>query len=302
MKVNNILQKIFIHSGYKIVRYKKSFLTQKEQLLAAFGVYLDPVQYDFCYRRSALLLDLKHKRNATLRINGAGTIELSFDDIHFNIHAADEIYIIHEVFIKGVYNYSTNEDFLFIDIGMNIGSASLCFSNHSYCKKIIAFEPFEKTIQAAKNNLALNPRLAGKIEIRSTGLGYPARMLQVPYTEKHKGTVGIHGVAANENAPEENAALKISDVYNELKIFIDEKNTRKVIKIDCEGAEYEIMERFDQMNCINSFDVYMIEWHIHGPQQIKDLLIKNDFAVHSIDEFEKGAGMIYAYKKMNPRI
>lgn len=279
------------------MRYKRSNDIQKEQIFDAFGVYLDPNQYDFCYRRSALLLDLQHKRNATLRVTGAGIIELSFDDIHFHIHAADEIYIIHEVFIKGVYNYSCDEDFLLIDIGMNIGSASLYFANNPHCKKIIAFEPFEKTIQAAKNNLALNSRLAGKIEIRSTGLGYPARTMHVPYTDKHKGTVGIHGVAANENAPVESAELKISDVYDALKIFIEEKNIRKIIKIDCEGAEYEIIERLHQMNCINAFDVYMIEWHIHGPQQIKDLLIKNDFAVHSTDEFEKGAGMIYAYKK-----
>ncbi len=297
MKVNSILQKIVIKTGYKVVRYKRSYTMQKEQLLDAFGIDLDPIQYDFCYRRIGLLLDMKHKCNATLRINGDGLIELSFDDIHFNIHAADEIYIIHEVFIKGMYNYSCNENFLLIDIGMNIGSASLCFANNPHCKKIIAFEPFAKTIQAAKHNLELNPRLAGKIEIRSTGLGYPARMMHVPYTDKHKGTVGIYGVAANENAPVEDAELKISDVYDELKVYMEEKNIRKVIKIDCEGAEYEIMERLAQMNCINTFDVYMIEWHIHGPQQIKDLLIKNDFAVHSTDEFEKGAGMIYAYKK-----
>lgn len=299
MIFNSALQKLFRKIGYKIVPYKTSTQVTKEKLFKAYGLQLDAVKYDFCFKSYKQLLDIKDKLNATLSIDIDEKLEIAFQGMRFRIIAADEVYVIYEVFVKGMYNYTCNEDFMLVDIGMNIGTTCLYFSRLQNCKRIIAFEPFDKTIKAAQHNYQLNSTITGKIEINSVGLGYPARKLEVQYTEQQKGSTGIHGVAeyVGNTSQTETATLQIADVYESLKPVIENNALKKIIKIDCEGAEYEILERLNKTNSIQSFDAYMIEWHLKGPKEIVDLLTANGFHVHSTDEFEKHIGMVYAYKK-----
>lgn len=297
--VKRILQKVAKKMGYKLVPAKTNMQEAQEKLSAAFGMQIDPVKYAFCYKHHRLLLALQNKLGASISFDKDGTFIISFGDMRFNITAADEIFIIYEVFIKGTYNYAGNEDFILVDIGMNVGTTCLYFSRMEYCKKVVAFEPFEKTILAAKRNYELNKSVSSKIEINPVGLGYPARTLEVKYAEQEKGSTGIHGVAdyVNNAGATETAILQIADAYESLKPVIENSAYKKIIKIDCEGAEYEILRRLQETNSIAAFDAYMIEWHLEGPKEIVALLVANGFHVHSIDEYEQHIGMVYAYKK-----
>ena len=297
--VNSILQKVARKMGYKLVPRTENTGEAQQKIFAAYGLQIDPVKYAFCYKNYKLLLALQDKLAATIAFDKDDTLMLSFLGMRFSITAADEIFIIYEVFVKGTYNYSSSEDFMLVDIGMNVGTTCLYFSRMERCKEVVAFEPFEKTILAAKRNYHLNAEVASKITIHGVGLGFPARTLEVKYAAQEKGSTGIHGVAeyvSNAGATE-TATLQIADAYEALKPVIDNNTIKKVIKIDCEGAEYEILRRLHQTGSITAFDVYMIEWHLNGPEEIVGLLMSCGYHVHSVDEYEKHIGMVYAYKK-----
>ena len=42
--------------------------------------------------------------------------------------------------------------------------------------------------------------------------------------------------------------------------------------MDCEGEEYQIMNRLSQANILNEFSFIMLEWHYLGNKSILDLL------------------------------
>src|SRR5204863_9779982 len=82
-------------------------------------------------------------------------------------------------------------------------------------------------------------------------------------------------------------------------LFKNHPSEKIVVKIDCEGAEYEILEKLYLNGLLSRVDVLMIEWHLKGPQSICDLLIKSNFGIVSLLPYNKVAGMIYAFNKSN---
>ena len=297
MIVNKILHKTFNHFGYKIVA-KKPKTDATSELKDLFGIELPPNIYYYCHKGWKLLRDLKIAYSATLMINDKNILEISFSKYVFAINTWEEILVLHEIFVQGVYNLELKKDFLFIDIGMNVGFTSIYFSSQEYCKNVIAFEPFKNTIDSARYNMFLNPTFSGAIEIFNIGLGYPKRDLEVEYSNNHKGSVGINGIAPYVEgiAPRFKVELAIVDVAETLKSFLATPNIKKVMKIDCEGAEYEIINRLAETKLLNSVDILMIEWPMKGPEEIKGYLSNAGFTTFSFNEFSKTIGMLYAFK------
>jgi len=294
--INKLLHKTFNHFGYKIVPRNQN-IDATEVLKELFGIELPLDIYSFCHKGWKLLRDLKHANGAAIRFNNK-SIEIFFSKYIFAINTWEEILILHEIFVQGIYNLNLNNDFLFIDIGMNVGFTSIYFSSKDYCKRVIAFEPFENTIESAKHNISLNPSFAKIIEIQHTGLGYPIRKLEVEYSNSYKGSVGINGIApyVDGSAPRFKAELAVSDVAESLMSFLSTPNIKKVIKIDCEGAEYEIINRLAETNLLNNLDILIIEWHLKGPEEIKVHLSKAGFTTFSFNEYSNTTGMLYAFQ------
>jgi len=217
------------------------------------------------------------------------------EGLNFVINSTEELLIVEEVFINGVYNVEINHPFVFIDIGMNVGITSLFFANKPDCKKVIAFEPFQPTLAHARKNFKKNG-ISCKIQVNEVGLGYPSRTLTINYSEEWKGSVGIDGVASyiekKKDIREEQ--LPIIDVFEALNDIADEKI---ILKIDCEGSEYEILERLNDTGLLPRFDVIMIEWHIKGAAPLRKILHDNNFDILSMGEHSLNIGMLYAFKK-----
>jgi signal transduction histidine kinase len=78
-----------------------------------------------------------------------------------------------------------------------------------------------------------------------------------------------------------------------------EKYTDKKIffKIDCEGAEYEIIERLSEQKIFDFIDYLVIEWHDKGSTSIEKILLENNFNVISRN-LGTISGIIYAIKKV----
>jgi FkbM family methyltransferase len=251
--------------------------------------------YGFCYRGFEFIKSLHDNVSATFYLDKQ-ELRVKVGGLSYIVTSWEELLILKEVFVEGIYNFQSIDDFAFIDVGMNVGITSLYFSQVPSCKEILSFEPFDKTLIKAEQNLALNES-SKKITVKKFGLGYPERTIEVNYSEEYKGSVGINGVASyiNKDIDREVLELKIKDVYEALSSVIA-SDLKKVMKIDCEGAEYEIIRRLDETRMIKDINFYMIEWHINGPGDIKSIFKRNGFDVLSFNDLSKDIGLIYAYK------
>ncbi len=205
---------------------------------------------------------------------------------------------IEEVFINNTYNLSYKDNSVVIDIGMNRAISALFFAAKENVKEIYAFEPFEPTLALAKKNLDLNPELNKKIQTFACGLGKKDTILEIPYYVDLSDCMSTtHIVSTKQNVRTETVTVK--DAAKMLApIFEENKNNRIIVKSDCEGAEFEILERLDEENLVGKMDILLMEYHFKNPDRLVEILTENGFAVHVKYGLKKEpiVGYLYAVK------
>jgi FkbM family methyltransferase len=222
-----------------------------------------------------------------------------FNKTRFFVTSIEELFILNEIFVEGRYNYFLSHDHLVIDIGMNVGFSSLLFASVSNVKKVIAYEPVMQTYEMGLENLNLNPTWQSKIESYNLGVGQNSRVEEFVFSIEWKGSVGLRGLSESRlkstKKPEivKVNLIDVSQVIDHAKSF----NLPIVVKIDCEGAEYEILERLESIDEIRSVEAFIIEWHEKGPQLIINILKKADmFTIFCNPGQTQETGMIYAVR------
>jgi FkbM family methyltransferase len=202
--------------------------------------------------------------------------------IETNSSAGGQLGSIYEVLGSGSYDLSINKPYIMFDIGLNIGVTSLYFAQNDNIKKIYAFEPFTPTRLLAQRNLELNPKLAEKIQVFDFGLGKEEKDLEIAYNPHAPYNMSttldlFQNVKLKKvQSSLENVVIKkTSEIFSPL---LEKKGAHKVFcKIDCEGAEFEILEDLDQAGLLSQIDVIIMEWHFRVPDVLIDLLEKNNF-------------------------
>ncbi len=233
-------------------------------------------------------------------INHGNGLIFKFTDVSIFVESPEEIFIISEVFVEYDYNFIATQSCILLDIGANIGISSLFFSRLPFVEKIYSFEPVPETYQQAKKNLSLNESINKVVELNNYGLGKNNRSEVFFFNKDMKGNTGVRGLlspsyAANSNNLSE-VEVSIRDVSEVLtKIQHDNKGKKIVVKMDCEGAEYEIFENLAKSGVLDNIDVFMIEWHDKGANDIEQALQKASFNCFSRN-LGPNSGMIYAYK------
>lgn len=290
-----------IHIVLKKLGYKVTNISKKEkeiqELVHSFAVQNDintlvfnSASYLFEIRKyfPELILE-RHKEGVLARFNG----------LQIYIESPEEFFIIKEVFIEKDYNLLSKDDLVVFDIGMNIGISSLFFALNKNVNKIYSFEPVLPTYTQAVYNLGLNTAYSKKVEAFNFGLGGSTRVEKVLYNAQAKGNCGIRldsSLVLDKNNAEE-IQINIKNIVEVLpNLLAKHVEQKKVLKIDCEGAEYEILEKLSELNLLADVDVLLIEWHDKGAKILEDLLIKNNFRIIS-RYLTSITGMIYAFKK-----
>jgi FkbM family methyltransferase len=289
------IHKILIKLGYKISNISKR---EKElrNLVKSFAVENDA--HNLVYRAASHLLVIKkYFPELVLESHKEGVLA-SFNSIKLYIETSEEFFILKEVFVEKDYNLLSNEKFVVFDIGMNIGISSLFFGLKENVDKIYSFEPVTATYNQALYNFELNKANFNKVEAFNFGLGGCTRVEKVLYNSEAKGNCGIRLesslVIDRDNAEEIEITIKnISEILPDLLAKHTEQ--KKVLKIDCEGAEYEIVQKLHDANLLKDIDVLLIEWHDKGAKILENLLIENNFRVIS-RHLTSITGMIYAFK------
>jgi FkbM family methyltransferase len=293
--MNKEIHKIANKLGYKI-----SNITQKEKairdLVQSFAVENDT--NNLVFNSAVYLFEIKKQfPELTLESHKEGVLAC-FNGLEIYVESSEEFFIIKEVFIEKEYNLLSNENFVVFDIGMNIGISSLFFGLNKKVTQIYSFEPVETTYNQALYNLDLNPTIANKIQAFNFGLGGSTRVEKVLYNSQVKGNCGIRLesslVIDKNNSKEIDITIKnVSEVLPEL--LAQHTGLKKVFKIDCEGAEYEIIQKLSEGQLLTEIDILLIEWHDKGATILEELLVANNFKVIS-RHLTSITGMIYAFK------
>jgi len=281
--------------GYKITNISKR---EKElrDLVQSFAIPND--QNNLLVNSASYLFEIKkYFPELVFEIHKEGVLA-SFKDLKLYVESPEEFFIFKEVFIEKDYNLLSDENFVVFDIGMNIGISSLFFSLKKNVTKIYSFEPVLTTYCQALYNFELNKTNSCKIETFNYGLGGSTRIEKVLFNSQAKGNCGIRLdqslVIERNNAKEIEIEIKrISDI---IPILIAKHPEQKIVlKIDCEGAEYELLKNLNDMNLLVDIDILLIEWHDNGAIILEDILVGNNFSI--ISRFLTPiTGMIYAFK------
>jgi FkbM family methyltransferase len=252
------------------------------------------IRYNLIYSRIRRkeLLDYGFKINTGIITTPQG-VKIDISDIPDH-----PLYLIKEVFVKSEYNLNIGKESILIDIGMNRGAASLLFATNENIKRIYAFEPFKPTFELAKRNMELNPELSKKISAFNVGLGKTEQTLELPYKATATGGMSTtHNVCKGEKKIKKEVVV-VKDAAREIIPILEEnKNRHVIIKCDCEGAEFEIFERFNEEKIVDKIDIVLMEFHFEKPDRLVNILTESGFAVQVKPGSSKSrTGYIYAVR------
>ncbi|KRD07466.1 hypothetical protein ASE21_18445 [Flavobacterium sp. Root901] len=278
--------------GYKIENKNK----ERERKISYLKKYKVIDNLELLIKTFDFIRNLENKYSIRIKDNGQGVL-FTFDDTTVYLETCEEFFILNEIFYSNDYNFCTNDEVVVIDIGANIGLGALFFSSKDNVKKIYSYEPVPLTYDQAKFNLTLNKNKV--VELNNYGLGNTDKEETFLFNKNVKGNTGSRGALSSSFiiSDVEKVNVIIKNASSVLKEIINQnQNFKIVLKVDCEGAEYEIFEDLDNSGILNKIDFAMIEWHDKGSQELEKILLKYNFNCFS-QQLAINTGMIYAYRK-----
>jgi FkbM family methyltransferase len=163
---------------------------------------------------------------------------LTINNINF---CNSNIRILGEIFCHDYFKINVKDRYV-IDIGANIADTALMFAKLG-AKKVIGFEPVEELYGTGLKNINLNKNLKDKIQLVNKGVSGKKGKLKIQM-ESTK-------LYINKNDDYEVEIITISDILKDYDIKPD------ILKMDCEGCEFEIIKNSD----LSMFNDIIFEHH-----------------------------------------
>jgi len=205
----------------------------------------------------------------------------------------------HEIFVAQLYGLSYTQPCIAIDIGANVGYATLLLAQMENVKKVYAFEPFPETYQAAMVNFGHNPALHAKISPQNYGLGTSDQVITAQYAQEVNAGLRTIGevVSTLDGYTLVDRTVRLRNASDCLSEIVAENPGSQIIaKIDCEGMEYEIFRVWEEHDLLRHLTIVMMEWHDNGPGPLVKRLERNGFTVFSPHMRSRVFPMIYAVR------
>jgi FkbM family methyltransferase len=175
------------------------------------------------------------------------------------VRGFEDLQLLHEVFIINDYTVLPPGRCFAIDIGMNVGMASLALAKNPQIDTVFGYEPFAAPFEQALHHFKLNPDISVKIRPANIGLADREEELEVKSDPNSTIGVSIRGTASGNLE-----RIRIRDAAEELAPKIEEAVARGlgvVMKVDCEGSEFAIFASLKRAALFDKIDAFMIEWH-----------------------------------------
>lgn len=277
-----------------------------KELVGIYKVSTDKILLGF------FMFDSGYKCIKSISIKKDGTWEVEYTAEEYKLHIAngEQFYNVKEVLIDHIYDYhlSYQRPEIVFDIGMNIGDAVLYFLSRKQVEKVYGYEPFKVTFEMAEKNIRQNNICRQRYEIFQYGISntnekriihYNMDMSCAQSTSLYCWQKGYEyykerGLINAENSiAEEIEVKKASEVFSQVMDKEPEKNY--ILKMDCEGEEYDILGELFQSGILMRFKFIMLEWHYRGKKVLLKYLEDAGFSWCCSDK-SQDMGLIYACK------
>ena len=240
----------------------------------------------------------------SLKVDENGSIRASVHKgdtrIEATLCAFSDLVVFEEIYLQNTYRFVSVEDTVLIDVGMNIALASLFFASKGFIKKVYGFEPFKPTYERALKNLSLNEKsLSDKIRVYNYGLGEEDGEQTVHYLADNPGYMRAGKEAVPADPGDECAETAIIKEAGPeiLKIMDKNPGASFAMKIDCEGAEYEIIPNLIRHGALKRISIIVMESHYGREDEIIEAFRREGFVVYSNEAAPYRTGTLFAVRK-----
>lgn len=185
-------------------------------------------------------------------------------------------FLLEEIFLEEHYKTEVfAKDPVIFDCGSNIGLSCLYFKKQFPTAQITCFEPNPHSFYFLQRNISSN-RL-DKVTCIEKALGAKAEKVSFFIDEKHPTSL------ANSTLASRMSGNKIEIFQEKLSTFLDQRIN--LMKIDIEGAEYDVLLDLEGTKTIYLIDQFIIEYHHnigekHSLEEFTNILERNHFRVY----------------------
>jgi FkbM family methyltransferase len=165
---------------------------------------------------------------------GTQSIRLRKRGVEFRVRGAMDIWIVKETYLDRFYERfgtAIGDGWTVLDIGAGIGDFSLYAALQHPDNRVYAFEPFPESFDLLQKNLRLNR--ATNVEAFPEAIGGRTGTLALDLSSGEPLQFSTEGVSAQALAV---PCLSLADAFRRLSL-----TGCDLLKMDCEGAEYEIL-------------------------------------------------------------
>jgi FkbM family methyltransferase len=134
-----------------------------------------------------------------------------------------------------------DENSVFFDCGAAVGAMSLVSA--SLGAQVIAYEPMEHIHQLALTNIGLNPKYKSRIELKNYAIGNSE--VSISIIGKPERRILSEIVSSKRNFQDK--PIKVLDLKKEIK---ETEGKAIVLKIDIEGAEFDLLSDIKLLNLL----------------------------------------------------
>jgi len=226
-------------------------------------------------------------------------IEVKRAKLIFKVRSAMDIWSIKETFLDRFYErYGTTiaDQWVIIDIGGGIGDFAIFAATHHPQNRVITFEPTPDSFTTLETNIRLNN--IGNVEafqkaiwsssdkiVMNTLVGEPIQFNSQSF---------IAGNVTDDQFLVD--AITLQEVFERMNI-----DKCSLMKIDCEGAEYEILLNTPD-SILERIERIVMEYHEgvtpYSHTDLEQFLTKRGFSVKAYPNFvHEDLGYLYATQK-----
>jgi FkbM family methyltransferase len=181
--------------------------------------------------REALTAELRHTPLSQVRLRSGVVLECP--------HTIDLAFLFHETWVRRIYSppgYEIGPGETIIDIGANIGVFATFAATRAAGVRVFSYEPFPENVKWLRNNInksgLTNVQVFQQAVSGNTGLRY----LQV-----NSDNWIVHSLFGETTTTQ--PGLQIDSVSFDDIMSKEHIDRCDLLKLDCEGSEYEILQR-----------------------------------------------------------
>ncbi len=190
----------------------------------------------------------------------ATDIIATVNDIRLYLNSDEHVTLLTDIFINNCYTAYLPRKCVAVDVGMNVGMASLAFAVNPMIERVYAFEPFATPYARALRNFRLNPERSKKLFPHHFGLSDKDAELDVLCEDLDTLGTSVRGLGRGSKE-----TIRLRDAASELKSIIADARRDGLgvfVKLDCEGSEFPIFEALEREGLFTSIDAMVMEWHM----------------------------------------